>query len=103
MIEMLASLVERSAVAKMQRRRELTFADAAQYWGITATDCAAIDRRIAVVKDGLHAAERAAVDGSIVLDNGRTVSANEIAELIELHKFLSHEFDRHLSLLRNRA
>jgi hypothetical protein len=104
MMELLASLLESPAVAKMQRRRELTFADAAQFWGITAADRGnAVDSLIADVNDGLHAAQLAVGDGSIVLDNGRTVSAKEIAELIELHKFLLHAFDRHLSLFRTRA
>jgi hypothetical protein len=104
MTEILAAVLESSAVAKMQRRRELTFADAAQFWGITATDRAdAIDDRITVVKDGLYAAQHAAGDGFILLGNGRRISANEIAGLTEMHEFLLREFDRHLSLFRTRA
>jgi hypothetical protein len=103
MTEILVDVLESSAVAKMQRRRELTFADAAHFWGITATDRAgAIDNRITVVRDGLHAAQDAAGGGSILIGNGRSVSANEIAGLIEMHEFLLREFDRHLSLFRTR-
>jgi hypothetical protein len=100
---MLASLLASEAVAKMHKRRELSFAYAAQFWGITENDNAnAMDVRLALVRDTLRDAEREVRVGDIKLDDGMIVDANQIAGLIELNEYLLKAFSRHIELLRTR-
>ncbi len=86
------------------RKMEWTFADACRFWNITENLAAEIlDSRLDHLAAVLADLERQVGTGNIVLSNGRSVSADDVAQLYEVHSQLSTRFSRHLTLLRNRA
>ena len=86
------------------RKQEWTFADACRFWNITENLAAEIlDSRLDHLAAVLADLERQVGTGNIVLSNGRSVSADDVAKLYEVHSQLSTRFSRHLTLLRNRA
>src|SRR5437773_501976 len=106
MYELLKSLLASSALEKFQKKQktELTFADAVRFWGINESyDGKAIDARLNHVGAVLRDAEAALGIGTIRLSDRRHVSADEVAELIEVHNYLLERFARHLKLLRDRG
>jgi hypothetical protein len=86
------------------RKQEWTFADACRFWNITENLAAEIlDSRLDHLTAVLADLERQIGVSSAVLSNGRSVSAEDVAQLYEVHNQLSTRFSRHLTLLRNRT
>jgi hypothetical protein len=86
------------------RRQELTFADACRFWGITENlHGEALDARLDHVRAGLADLERQIGLGNAVLSNGRSISADDLGLLFDVHGYLEERFARHLNLLRHRA
>ena len=85
-------------------KEELTFADACRFWGITENLhgealTARLDRTRAILAD----VDRMIGAGTAELSNGRSVSKDDLNLLMAVHEYLAERFQRHLSLLRNRA
>lgn len=86
------------------RRQELTFADACRFWAITENlHGEALDARIDHVRAGLADLERQIGLGRVTLSNGRSISADDLGLLLDVHAYLEERFSRHLNLLRHRA
>ena len=86
------------------RKQEWNFGDACRFWNITENLAAEIlDSRLDHLTAVLADLERQIGMSSAVLSNGRSVSADDVAQLYEVHSQLSTRFSRHLTLLRNRA
>ena len=99
-------MLNSSAVEKFLegRKQEWTFADACRFWNITESLSAEVlDGRLDHLTAVLAELERQIGLGSAVLSNGRSVSADDVAQLYDVHSQLSTRFSRHLTLLRNRA
>ena len=86
------------------RKSELTFADACRFWNIADnTPGDQLDARLEKVRVDLTTIEVRVSSGGAVLSDGRSVSAEEIGELLNTHEFLDGRFSRHLTLLRGRG
>jgi hypothetical protein len=86
------------------RKPELNFADACRYWGITEnTHGGALDSRMNRLRVTLADLEHLLSGGDVEMSNGRSVSADDIAHLTDVHQYLHERFARHLNLLRNRV
>ena len=99
-------LLDSSAVKKFEEglKDELTFADACRFWGITENlHGEVLDARLDRAQGGLAGLKRAIGTGSTVLSNGRSVDADEIAQLGQVHAYLEDRFSRHLTVLRSRS
>jgi hypothetical protein len=102
----LLALFSSSAVEKFQegRKTELNFADACRYWGITENlRGEALNARLSRVRANLGELDRLLGTGNAVLSNGRSVSADDVGQLCDIHAYLEERFARHLTLLRNRT
>jgi hypothetical protein len=102
----LLGLFGSSAVEKFEENRkgELTFADACRFWGITeATRGDALNARLDRFAAQLAESDRLVAAGSTELSNGRSLSAEDVGQLNDIHHYLEERFARHLSLLRTRA
>jgi len=102
----LFGLFSSSALEKFDegRKSELTFDDASRFWGITGnTTGEALTSRLNRVRIQLADVDRIVQHGDTELSNGRSVSAEEVSHLTDLHQYLEERFSRHLNLLRNRA
>jgi hypothetical protein len=87
-----------------KRRQELTFGDACRFWGIDQNKHGdVLDSTLDHVRASLASIERAVGVGNAVLSDGREVTADDIAELVEIHEYLEERFARHLTLLRTRG
>jgi hypothetical protein len=102
----LLALLSSAAVEKYQegRKQELTFADATRYWGITENlRGEALDARLNRVRANLADYDRTLGHGATTLSSGRSVSAEDLGLLLDVHAYLEDKFSRHLTLLRNRV
>ena len=102
----LLSLFSASAVKKYQEgfKREITFADATKFWGITENlQGEELTHRLDKVTATLAELERLVGTGSVELSNGRSISQEDLESLAEVNDYLKEQFARHLSLLRNRS
>ncbi len=101
----LLALLDSTALEKFKegRKQELTFADACRFWGITENlHGEVLDARLDRAQGGLANLKRAIGTGNTVLSNGRSVDADEIAQISQVHAYLEERFNRHLTVLRNR-
>jgi hypothetical protein len=101
----LLGLFATSALEKFDegRKGELTFADACRYWGITEnTHGETLTSRLSRQRIQLADLERVLNRGDSELSNGRSVSAQDVSHLTDVHQYLEERFARHLNLLRNR-
>ena len=104
--KLLQTLFASTAVRKYQdsRKQELTFADACRFWSITENlQGAALDARLATMRDDLAQIERTVGRGRTVLSDGRLLTGDDANMLCDLHLYLEDRFARHLTLLRSRA
>jgi hypothetical protein len=86
------------------RKPELTFGDACRFWDINeSTKGDTLGGRLKKVRAQLADIERILAQGDAELSNGRSVSADEVAHLSDVHDYLEERFSRHLNLLRSRA
>jgi hypothetical protein len=102
----LQSLFESSAVEKVMegRKNELNFADASRFWGIIESQYGeALDARVNKVRATLGEIDRHLGAKTGVMSNGRSVSADDIGQLCDIHAYLEERFARQLNLLRNRG
>ncbi len=102
----LQALLASTALSKFREghERELTFADACRFWGITENQYGeALNVRLELVRTTLADLDRDLGMGHCVLAGGRSVSGQEIGVLGDLHVHLEQRFNRHLNLLRNRV
>lgn len=102
----LLALLEGPTLSKFLegRRQEMTFADACRFWGIPDTAHGeAVDARLNKVRQQLTDFERLVGTNGLVLSNGRSVSAEDVAQIRVVHEYLRERFGRHLNLLRSRA
>ena len=85
-------------------RREITYKDACQFWGLAeSAHGAAVDETLAKVPSTLEEVEKLLIGDAVELSNGRTVSQDELKALKGAHQFLVEQFARHLSLQRDRT
>jgi hypothetical protein len=94
-----------TAVHKFEEglKNELTFGDACRFWGISENlHGAALDQKLTTQRQNLLEIERLIGQTSVELNNGRSVSREDVSLLTAVHEWLSDRFSRHLSLLRNR-
>ena len=104
--KLLQALFQSSGLQKFQEGRKLewTFADACRFWGITENmQGDVLDSRLDHVRANLADIERNLAGGSATLSDGRSVSADEIAMLYDVHNQMHTRFSRHLTLLRSRT
>lgn len=102
----LQRLFETTALEKFNegRKSELTFGDACRFWEITdSMNAEAINGRLSKLRFQLTDLERLLDNTDAELSNGRSVSAGDIAHLLQVHQYLEERFSRHLNLLRTRA
>lgn len=86
------------------RQQEMTFADACRFWGITENQSGeALDARLDHLRAALAEIERQIGLGSANLGDGRNITAEDTAQLCDIHSNLLQRFSRHLTLLRNRV
>jgi hypothetical protein len=100
------SLLDSSSVQKFEenRKAELTFADACQYWGITESMKGdALDARMVQVQNHLAELDRTLADADAELSTGRLLQAGDVRILTHVHRYMEDRFDRHLNLLKSRA
>ncbi len=94
-----------TAVHKFEEglKNELTFGDACRFWGISENlHGSALDQKLTAQRQSLLEIERLIGQTSVELNNGRSVSREDLSLLTAVHEWLSDRFSRHLSLLRNR-
>lgn len=99
-------LFESTALEKYNegRKPDLTFGDACRFWEITENmNSEAINGRLSKLRLQLADLERFLSRGDTELSNGRSVSAEDVVHLGEMHQYLEERFSRHLNLLRSRA
>jgi hypothetical protein len=102
----LQNLVTSTAFQKIQedRKAEIKFADACRFWSITENlQGDALDARLRSLEKNLADVKRQVGTATATLSTGRQVTADDIAQLSQVHSFLEDRFDRHLTLLRNRS
>jgi hypothetical protein len=102
----LQRLFETTALEKFNegRKSELTFGDACRFWEITDNmNAEAINGRLAKLRFQLTDLERLLDTTDAELSNGRSVSGDHVAHLLQVHQYLEERFSRHLNLLRTRA
>lgn len=102
----LITLFDNPAVDKFSegRKNELTFADACRFWGITETTYGdGVRTRLERLRHQLDELDRALRKGDMELSTGRSVSLDDVTQLIDLNQHLEERFSRHLNLLRSRA
>jgi hypothetical protein len=100
------TLLESSAVQKFEENRkgELTFADACRFWGITENSKGdALDGRLRQVQVQLSELDRALADNDAEMSSSRMLTAGEVRNLTNIHRWMEDRFDRHLNLLRSRV
>lgn len=85
-------------------RREITFHDAKQFWGLTdSMHGATVDDQLAKVPSTLDEVEKLLIGDSVELSDGRTVSEDELKSLRGAHQFLLEQFARHVSQQRDKS
>ncbi len=102
----LQRLFETSALEKFNegRKPELTFGDACRFWEIgEAMGAEAINGRLGKLRLQLTELERLLQGVDAELSNGRSVAADDLTHLLQVHQYLEERFSRHLNLLRTRA
>jgi hypothetical protein len=86
------------------RKFECTFADACRFWNITDTlHGPALDKHLTKFQDELTELKRCLGTGRTALPTGRSISADDVALLGQVHAFLEKKFTPILTLLRNRS
>jgi hypothetical protein len=102
----LQKLLGTRAVEKMRsgRRDEITFTDAASFWGITPRSSAmAFQGRLGDVEGILRAAEDASRDRPIRFEHGgRPYTHSDIEALQSLHQSMLEDFAAQIALIRRR-
>jgi hypothetical protein len=104
--KLLQVLFQSSGLQKFQEGRKLewTFADACRFWGITENmQGDVLDARLDHVRANLADIERQLGLGSATLSDGRSISADDISMLYDVHNQMHTRFGRHLTLLRSRT
>lgn len=104
--KLMQGLFETSAYEKIRegRQPELTFADACRFWSITENLSGdALDARLDHLRAVLAEVERQIGPGSANLGDGHNINADDLTQMVAIHKHLSERFGRHLTLLRNRV
>ncbi|MGH7171926.1 MAG: hypothetical protein ACRELF_09935 [Gemmataceae bacterium] len=104
--KLLQGLFVTSAYEKVReaRQQELTFADACRFWSITENQSGeALDGRLDHLRAALAEIERQIGASSANLGDGRNITAEDTAQLCDIHGNLLQRFGRHLTLLRNRV
>lgn len=91
-------------LVREDRRPELSFADATEFWGLAEEDVGQrVTPRLAAVQQGIARADAQLVGRvELELDGGLVVTAEDLDLLCRTHAYLSARFARHLSLLRSR-
>ena len=100
------AMLDSSAVQKFEENRkgELTFADACRFWSITEnTKGDALDARLSQAQRQLAELDRVLADNDAELSSNRILTAGELRNLNNIHRYMEDRFDRHLNLLRSRA
>jgi hypothetical protein len=104
--KLLQSLLQSTALLKFQegRKQDWTFADACRFWGITENmQGDVLDAQLDQVGVNLAHIERQLGPGAVTLSDGRSISADEIRMLLDIHTQMHTRFSRHLTLLRSRT
>lgn len=103
----LQKLLSSRAVKKLRegRRDEITFTDAAGFWGISARSSAMeFSARTHHVDATLKAAAQRAAEGPVTLKHGGTsFDINDATELIELHERMLEHFAQEISYIQERT
>jgi hypothetical protein len=102
----LQKLLGARAVLKMRagRRDDVTFTDAASFWGITPRSSAMkFQERLGDVQGVLRAAEGASQQRPIRFEHrGRAYTHEDIEAMLELHRSMLEDFSEQLDVIRGR-
>jgi hypothetical protein len=104
--KLLQSVLQSTALLKYQdgRKQDWTFADACRFWGITENmQGYVLDAQLDQVRTSLAHIEQQLKTGAVTLSDGRSISADEIRMLLDIHTQMHTRFSRHLTLLRSRT
>jgi hypothetical protein len=105
-VKLLETLLACAAWQKfyLGRKAELTFEDACRFWGVTeSTPREVIIGRISRLHSDLAGIEQSiGFDGEILV-NGRSVSYEDIATILDASAFLEGRFARHINRLRGQG
>jgi len=102
------ALLESKAVRKFSedRKADITFVDACQFWGLTElTERGSgdrIDELLSAVVNNLRELNRVCTDASVLPESRRTLTPAEIRLLWNTFFYLEQHFQRHLDLVRRR-
>jgi hypothetical protein len=101
----LQALQKSAAVWKYKdgSKEELTFVEAAKFWGISEfTRGDLIEARLTALTDLLSEMNRMAMDGEVVLSTGEIVSSVGVRLLMDVDNYLRTKFSRYLDVLKCR-
>ncbi len=102
----LVVLLDSTAVKKFTdgRKFDSGFADACRFWNITdSLHGPALDGHLSRFQKELTELKRQVGGGRATLPSGRSVTADDVALLGQVHAFLEKKFTHILTLLRNRS
>ncbi len=86
------------------RKPDITFTDALQFWGLAEKAKAdEIDQQLVIVRKQLEEAREKLEKSALTLTNGRSISQEDVDLLGQLHHYLQERFARHLNLMRQRT
>lgn len=86
------------------RKPDITFNDALQFWGLADKAKAdEIDQQLVIVRKQLEEAREKLEKSALTLTNGRSISQEDVDLLGQLHHYLQERFARHLNLMRQRT
>ena len=89
---------------KENMKREITFTDACQFWGLANNvHGAAVDETLAKVPATLEEVEKLLIGDAVELSDGQTVNQEDLQTLAGMHRYLQEQFHRHLSQQREKT
>jgi hypothetical protein len=85
-------------------KRDITFKDASKFWGLPENAIGeAVDEALGKVPKLVETVEQLLIGESVELSNGQSVSQSELNSLKTAHRYLTEQFTRHLSQMRERS
>jgi len=100
------SLLGSAAVHKFEenRKQDLSFADACRFWNIPDTmGGEAVDEQLERFERTLNEIDDLLSSQDAELSTGRVVTAGDLRNVLNIHRFMEDRFDRLINLLRSRS
>ena len=89
---------------KEKMLREITFKDASKFWGLPDSAIGdGVDEALSKVPKLIDKVEQLLIGDSVELSDGQHVSQAELNSLKAAHRYLTEQFTRHLSQMRERS